>query len=191
MGHRRYEDRVDLVDEHPFGDTGQLILLGVFSVVWILDSLFLKWTTFLARYVPWYIRTPVGVIFLCLAGYLAQNGLKIIFGQVRDKPEIVKKGVFGIVRHPIYLGSILFYFGMVLFSFSILSAVVWIVIIVFYHYISKYEENSHVKVHGSAYKKYMTEVPMWIPRIFKSSRKLHNNLYHHLYIILSFCQLTK
>ena len=34
--------------EHPFGDAGQLILLGVFLVVWVGDSFFLRKTNFLS-----------------------------------------------------------------------------------------------------------------------------------------------
>ncbi len=30
--------------EHPFGDAGQLILLGLFLIVWVADSFFLKRT---------------------------------------------------------------------------------------------------------------------------------------------------
>jgi hypothetical protein len=42
--------------EHPFGDTGQLISLGVFVVVWIGDSFFLRQSTFLSNYVPLYVH---------------------------------------------------------------------------------------------------------------------------------------
>ena len=45
--------------EHPFGDTGQLILLGVFSVVWIGDSFFLHISTFLSAYIPLLLRLLV------------------------------------------------------------------------------------------------------------------------------------
>ena len=45
---RHHENRDDLVGEHTFGDMGQLILLVIFLVVWVADSFFLHYTTFLS-----------------------------------------------------------------------------------------------------------------------------------------------
>jgi protein-S-isoprenylcysteine O-methyltransferase Ste14 len=49
---------------------------------------------------------------------------------------------------------------------SIISAIIWIFIVVFYYYISKYEEKILLKEFGSEYEQYMNDVPMLIPRIF-------------------------
>ena len=38
--------------EHPLGDAGQLILFGLFLVIWILDSFILHHSTFLADLIP-------------------------------------------------------------------------------------------------------------------------------------------
>ncbi len=42
-GHRQ---RADLLDDHPWGDAGQIVLLILFFAVWIGDSFFLRYTTF-------------------------------------------------------------------------------------------------------------------------------------------------
>lgn len=52
--------------EHPFGDIGQLILLGLFLVVWVGDSFFLRISTFPSDYVPMYMR----LIILARVSYL-------------------------------------------------------------------------------------------------------------------------
>ena len=39
--------------EHPRGDAGQLILFGLFLVIWILDSFILHRSTFLADNSRW------------------------------------------------------------------------------------------------------------------------------------------
>ena len=105
------------------------------------------------------------MVILLFSGYLAKAGMSIVFGEVREEPHVIKKGVFGIVRHPVYLGSILLSFGLLTFTLSIMSAVVWIVIIAFYYFISKHEEKLLLGKFGEEYEDYMKEVPMLIPRI--------------------------
>ena len=42
--------------EHPLGDAGQLILFGLFLVIWILDSFILQRSIFLADHIPLVFR---------------------------------------------------------------------------------------------------------------------------------------
>ena len=76
---------------------------------------------------------------------------------------MIDKGVFAIVRHPIYLGSILTYLGLLCFSLSIASTAVWILIIVFYWLISRYEEKLLIGRFGDEYLEYRKKVPMLFP----------------------------
>ena len=166
--HRRHlADRDDLIGEHALGDAGQAILAILFGAIWITDSFFLQRTTFLNPWVPKFIRIPLGVATLILAGYLAAVGLHIVFGEERETPAVIRKSVFGIVRHPIYLSEILLYLGLLLFSVSLAAAVVWILAIIFLHFISRHEEKLLLERFGEDYATYIREVPMWIPRLSK------------------------
>jgi len=160
-----HNHRDDLAGEHPFGDTGQLILLIAFLVVWFIDSFILRFSTFAVQYVSLFLRIPLGALFLFVAGYLAQQGMKAVFGEERTDLAVIEKGVFKRLRHPVYLGCILFYVGLVMFTLSISAAVICITIIVFYHYIAKHEERLLLSKFGNAYERYMKSVPMWIPRL--------------------------
>jgi protein-S-isoprenylcysteine O-methyltransferase Ste14 len=159
------KEREDITGEHPLGDAGQMVLLVVFLAVWVADSFFLKYSTFLTMYVSPYVRIPLAVIILVLSAYLARSGLRIVFGERRETPEVIRKGVFSLVRHPIYLSALLFYVALLVASFSLLALGVWIVTIVFYIYISRYEEKLLTERFGKEYEEYMKEVPMLIPRI--------------------------
>lgn len=163
---KKHHDRPDLVGEHRLGDLGQIILLLIFLAVWITDSFFLKYSILIADNISIYVRIIIAAAILFCSGYLAMGGLKIIFGKVREKPMVVRKGVFGRVRHPIYSGSILLYLGLIILTFSMFSAIIWIFIVAFYYYISRYEEKILLKEFGSEYEQYMNEVPMLIPRVF-------------------------
>jgi protein-S-isoprenylcysteine O-methyltransferase Ste14 len=103
-GHLRksHQHRSDLMGEYAFGDMGQLILLVVFLVVWIADSFVFKYSTFLTQHVSNYIRVPIALIVLVISGLLAWAGLKAVFGETREEPQVITTGVFSIVRHPIF-----------------------------------------------------------------------------------------
>jgi len=146
-------------------------LAFVFAAVWIADAFIFKHTTFLNLYVPLAIRTPLAAIFLLLSGYLARNGLSIVFHEVRNGPEVIRKGVFGLVRHPIYLSEILLYLGFLMLSLSLAAILVWLLAIGFLHYISRHEERLLLARFDTEYQQYMQEVPMWIPRLRRKRKK--------------------
>jgi protein-S-isoprenylcysteine O-methyltransferase Ste14 len=162
---KEQQQRDDLTGEHALGDAGQLILACLFAATWILDTFFLKYTTFLNDYAPLVIRIPCGVITLVLAGYLARTSLSIVFGERREVPAVITKSVFKYVRHPMYLSEILLYLGLLMFSMSLAAAVVWLVAILFLHYISRREEKLLLARFGEDYERYMQQVPMWLPRL--------------------------
>lgn len=163
MSHHTH--REDLIGEHKYGDLGQLILLILFLVVWILDSFIFKYTTFPNGYASLLIRLPLALIVFYLGIYLAKAGHDIIFGEVREKPGVVDHGVFGKTRHPLYLAAILFYVGLLLLSFSIIAASVWLIIVVFYNFIALHEEKMLTEAFGDEYTTYMIKVPRWLPKL--------------------------
>jgi protein-S-isoprenylcysteine O-methyltransferase Ste14 len=161
----RYADREDLAGEYKFGDLGQLLFLLIFLGVWITDTFFLNFSLILANPISLVIRIPVGIGILVIAGWLARSGLRAVFGEVRQEPRVIREGVFRIIRHPIYLGAILAYLGLLAFSFSIAAALVWVVIIGFYYFLCRHEEKLLTAKFGADYTAYMLEVPMLLPRL--------------------------
>ena len=159
--------REDLTGEHTLGDAGQLVLFIVFIATWITDAFVFKYSTLLNDYISFYaVRLWLGIIILLVAGYMAWTGLKIVFGTVRESPHVIRQGVFGVVRHPIYLSESMLYLGLILLNTSIAAIGVWIVVIVFLHYIMRYEEKVLLERFGDEYRQYMKDVPMYFPRIF-------------------------
>ena len=164
---KKHHHHENLTGEYFAGDAGQIILALLFAAIWVADSFFLEYTTFLNQYVPPVIRITFGVLFLALSGWLAKTGLSIVFGENKENPGVIRESVFNIVRHPIYLSEILLYFGLLILNISLAAAVIWIIGIAFLHYISKYEESLLLARFGKEYEQYMKEVPMWIPRLRK------------------------
>ena len=167
LNRKTHENREDLVGEHTFGDMGQVILLLLFLTVWVADSFFVHYSTFLSNYVSLWVKIPMAAIILVIAGALAWEGMKIVFGETREEPAVIRKGVFNLVRHPIYLGAILGYMGLIILTLSLAATSVWIIIILFYHFISRHEEKLLLEKFGEDYGDYMRQVPMWIPRLIR------------------------
>jgi len=90
-----------------------------------------------------------------------------VFGEQRENPTVIRKGVFGVIRHPMYLSEIILYLGLLIMSMSLAATVVWVIAIGFLYYISKYEERLLITRFGEDYERYMREVPMWFPRLWK------------------------
>ena len=187
MDKKNHAGRKDLAGEHKAGDAGQLILAILFLLVWLADSFFFELTTFLNEIVPGTVRLVAGIMVMIIAGYISMTGLKIVFGEVRDKPQVIRKGVFGIIRHPVYFGEILLYFGLLLFSISLAAAFIWIIVIVFLYHISRYEEKILLDFFGEEYRIYMKEVPMWIPGLSSIFRKKYRNYCITLIILTLTC----
>ena len=69
--------------EHPYGDAGQLILLGLFLVVWAGDSFFLHKSTFVSDYVPLSIRLVILGLALIIGVYLFKSGHVVVSHEER------------------------------------------------------------------------------------------------------------
>ena len=150
--------------EHPFGDAGQLILLGLFLVVWVGDSFFLHKSTFLSDYLPLYARLVVLGFTLIVAMFLFRSG-HIVASQEQRPNGVVTTGAFRYVRHPLYLASILVYLGLMVSTVSLFSFILLVVIWIFYDYIANYEEKLLEAKFGEEYRRYKQRTGKWIPRI--------------------------
>ena len=158
-----HEHRPDVAGEHPLGDLMQGILLLVFIAGILIDRLLFKTNAVLSPYIPLWVRIVTTGVLLGIAWKYAVNGLHTVFGEIREQPFVIRESVFAETRHPVYLGAILMYLAAVSLSLSLIGAALWIVIALYYHYLARYEEGLLNKMFGEDYRKYMQQVPMWLP----------------------------
>lgn len=151
-------------DEHPFGDRGQLIFLAVFLLVWIGDSFIFKISTFLASSVPLFIRLAVLALCLTLGILLSKSGHRAAEDTYKGK-GVIKTEAFHYVRHPLYLASMVTYFGVAVSTLSLLSLALLIPIIIFFDTIAGYEEKYMENKFGKEYTEYRKRTGKWIPGI--------------------------
>ena len=152
--------------EHPLGDAVQLSLFGLFMIIWILDSFILHRSTFLTAYIPLVLRLIILGLSLAAAAYLFKSGHVVVSGDQRPT-TVVTSGAFRYVRHPLYLGSILIYFGMTVSTASLFCLALLAVIILFYNYIAGYEEKLLETKMGEVYIDYEKKTGKWMPHLGK------------------------
>ncbi len=104
------------------------------------------------------------VYWLCfLIGAVKIN--RQVARSVAGISRIIKDGVYGIVRHPIYSADIVLSWG--IFSFwptvGVLGSVIWLTLVQCFW--MSLEERFLIKKFGSEYKDYQKEVPMFIPKL--------------------------
>lgn len=128
------------------------------------DSFFLHKSTFLSVYLPLFVRLFILGLALIMAIILDRAGHVVITSKQKPK-GVMTTGVFRYVRHPLYLASILGYFGLAVSTASLFSFMLLIGIFIFHNYIAGYEENLLVIKYGEEYISYKERTGKWIPRI--------------------------
>ena len=150
-----------LAGEKPGSHTNQMILMIVFFVVWIVDSFLLRWTTFLFEFsFIWLYIIPAALI-LVISVYLMNASHKDLFDTKVE--GISSVGVYGRVRHPMYLGTHLVYLGLAVATFSLAAIVVWIIAFAYYNSLANFEENLLEERFGEEYLEYKKSVRKWLP----------------------------
>jgi protein-S-isoprenylcysteine O-methyltransferase Ste14 len=80
--------------------------------------------------------------------------------------QLIRTGPFRIVRNPMYLAGILFFWGLFLISGSmILMAYALVAGLVYYPLLIRFEERDLTARFGEEYRQYCETTPRWLPRL--------------------------
>jgi protein-S-isoprenylcysteine O-methyltransferase Ste14 len=84
---------------------------------------------------------------------------------VLGNQELVTGGAYGVVRHPVYLGALLIWFGLSLCFLSAAAAAITVLYVLpAYLLYMRSEEAMMLDSFGAQYSRYRREVPMLLPR---------------------------
>jgi len=161
--------RQGLGSEHPLCDRIQPIMLILFLAVWGIDSLgffAFGYSTVIFETLSFPLLFAGTILCLCFSFYLVSKSHKAVLKQVHDPPQLVNSGVYAWVRHPMYLGILLFCLAFLFISFSITSIVFWICFFIFYDRMATYEEKNLIEMLGDQYRIYRKRVSKWFPKVF-------------------------
>ncbi|HCZ12504.1 MAG TPA: isoprenylcysteine carboxyl methyltransferase [Nitrospiraceae bacterium] len=106
---------------------------------------------------------------LVLIGFMIMwKGWKLIHAA---KGELVVEGPYAYVRHPQYSGLFLVMIGMLIQWPTIITALMFPVLVFVYYRLSKREEGDMIELFGEEYKKYIAKTPMFMPRFITKKLK--------------------
>lgn len=111
-----------------------------------------------------------GVPVVLLGEWIRMWGVHHIGSVSRTRTErlgpLIDHGPFAMVRNPLYIGNILLWLG-----FAISARLIWLAPVVFvllmleYHAIVRWEERLLESRMGESYRHYLTRVPRWLPNL--------------------------
>jgi len=155
----------DWAEEHPHCDRVQNIMILLILGVWGLDSFIVNWTTFLSGSLPFPIRLFIGLVLVVFGGYMSWSSHETIFGG-DGSPVLVDWGVYGLCRHPMYLGVVSLLLGLSLMTFSIAAFALSVVLFILYESFATYEEERLIGLFGEDYREYQRRVSKWVPKFW-------------------------
>ena len=116
--------------------------------------------------VPVFVYLPLGILSFAAGIFFAAKSVAVIFGGTLvgriGEPRFIATGVYAWVRHPMYLGTLLFLLGFFFMTLSLLSLAAWIGFFVFFDRMAAYEERDLIRILGEQYLNYQTHVPKWL-----------------------------
>jgi methanethiol S-methyltransferase len=100
---------------------------------------------------------------------LIATGWRVLYAAQRQA-RLATSGVYAYVRHPQYVGFILVMLGFLVQWPTLLTLAMFPVLVVMYVRLAKAEEADAIAEFGDAYRRYMQEVPGFVPRLAGSPR---------------------
>jgi len=113
----------------------------------------------------------LGMIVFMIPGYILLFAGIGLFAQgwrelyrARQQNRLVTDGLYGVVRHPQYLGLFVALFGEGIVHWpTVFSVGLFPIIVLAYTYLARKEERRMVEQFGDEYRAYQRRVPMFIP----------------------------
>ncbi|TRO47517.1 isoprenylcysteine carboxylmethyltransferase family protein [Candidatus Bathyarchaeota archaeon] len=143
-------------------------MIILFFIAWIADSLshfIFGYSTVILDVITVPALLSITILFLFFSYYLISKSHKAVLNQVHDPPQIVDNGVYAWVRHPMYLGILLFCLSFLFLSLSLIAAGIWILFYFIYDKMATYEEKKLIEILGEEYRLYQKKVSKWLPKI--------------------------
>lgn len=101
--------------------------------------------------------------------WVSMIGLLLIavgWRQIHRATGLVTTGIYRYIRHPQYTGMFLFTLGWILHWPSVVTLVLWPVLVAAYVWLARREEEGVIEEFGEAYLEYARRTPRFVPRLW-------------------------
>jgi protein-S-isoprenylcysteine O-methyltransferase Ste14 len=112
-------------------------------------------------------------VFIVVGFWLLASAWKVLYEAQRNR-RLATTGAYARVRHPQYIGFVLIMFGFLLQWPTLVTLVMFPILVFMYAHLAKREEADMLAQFGDEYRRYRADVPAFLPRLGASAR-LHTN----------------
>ena len=102
-------------------------------------------------------------VFIVLGFIMLSSGWKVLH-QAQKNQTLATTGLYAKIRHPQYVGFVAIMFGFLLMWPTLLTIVMFPVLLYMYHRLGKSEEKKMIAEFGQEYLTYKANVPAYIPK---------------------------
>jgi protein-S-isoprenylcysteine O-methyltransferase Ste14 len=110
------------------------------------------------------IEMIIGFLFIFAGLSLIFKGWYLVHSAYR-KDELVTHGVYQYIRHPQYTGIFLALFGQLIHWPTVLTLLLFPVVVLVYYRLARKEERAMLARFGEEYRTYIQRVPMFLPTV--------------------------
>jgi protein-S-isoprenylcysteine O-methyltransferase Ste14 len=127
---------------------------------------------------------PLGICLFAFGVGLRIWAQQHLHYRIKVHKTLTMKGPYSFVRNPIYIGNIIISIGAI-----VISELLWLVPLILIYYLGiyslviLYEETHLLSKYGEPYRKYMADVPRWVPKALHLKEIRIINEYLHQSIV--------
>ncbi|MDX5446071.1 MAG: isoprenylcysteine carboxylmethyltransferase family protein [Zoogloeaceae bacterium] len=107
--------------------------------------------------------------FIVAGFWLLAKAWPVLYEAQRER-RVAVTGPYARIRHPQYVGFVLIMFGFLLQWPTLITLVMFPVLLLVYARLARREERDSLEVFGEAYRDYMTRTPAFVPRLDERHR---------------------
>jgi len=112
----------------------------------------------------------LSIAFIAFGFLLLADSWRVLY-QAQRKHRIASSGSYSYIRHPQYTGFIIIMLGFLLQWPTLLTLVMFPILLIMYLRLAKTEERESLEIFGDKYKEYMKKTPAFIPNHLNDRRK--------------------
>jgi protein-S-isoprenylcysteine O-methyltransferase Ste14 len=133
------------------------------------------WTTLLGSEIDPHFH-PIHIVanILIVAGFWILSSAWKILHEAQQNHQLATTGIYSKVRHPQYIGFVATMLGFLLMWPTLLTIIMFPVLLYMYYRLAKNEERDMEKEFGQRYREYMKQTPRFIPHLRNLSQKTQN-----------------
>ncbi len=102
---------------------------------------------------------------LIVVGFILLSSAWNVLYRAQKRHQLATTGVYAKIRHPQYVAFVLIMFGFLLQWPTLVTLVMFPILVLVYANLAKREERDMIKEFGEAYERYKREVPAFLPRL--------------------------